>query len=298
MKLFAIILSFLAFTINVFAQTTDKVAQLVSAENYFSALVKEKGLKKAFLKVSDENTIVFRPGPVSAVKFYKSQPDTVTATLQWEPVFAKISKSGDWGFTTGPYIYKESDSSLTSHYGSYVSVWKKNHKGIWRLATDLGIPHKKPSKKPELLFVNPSNEIFLRQRSQTRLQQREDVVFSTDKLLSTIQKADNAIAHKEFLSDDCQLLFPGFEPIRGKKAITDFWKKQGFRANSQVAAADRSYSGELAFTRGDASIVQKNKIKKYHYVRIWEVQPGFKWNVILEVYTPAEDGETKIGVSD
>ncbi len=289
MKLFSIALLSLILTFSASAQTGDKVGQLISAENYFSALVKERGLKKAFLRVSDENTIVFRPDPVSAVDFYKSQPDSSSGLLTWEPVFAKIAKSDDWGFTTGPYIYKENDNNQKCHYGDYLSVWKKNSKGVWRLAIDLGVAHKKPVSKPAMRFENPANEIFLHQRSKNRLQQREDVVFSTDKLLATVQKADNAIAQNEFLADESRLLFPGFEPIIGKKAIMSFWKKQGFRASSQISLADRSYSGELAFTRGESSIVQKNQVKRYHYLRIWEVQPGFKWNVILEIYTPAGD---------
>ncbi|MGV3510256.1 MAG: hypothetical protein ACO1N7_13270 [Sphingobacteriaceae bacterium] len=274
-------------TAMVIAQTTDKVSQLISAENYFSALAKEKGIKKAFSSVSDDNTIIFKNGPIHPVKYYKSHPDS--GLLNWEPVFARISKSGDWGFTSGPYTYKDSSNSKTTHYGDYLSIWKKNHKGVWKLALDLGVPHQKPKNNPDLIFQNPKNEIFLKQRSDERLQQREDVIFSSDKLMGTILKADDIIALKEFVAEESRLLFPGFEPIIGKKSIMDFWKKQGFNLSSEPLKADRSYSGELAYTYGNATIVQKGKSKKYNYVRIWEVQQGYVWNIIVEVFTEIKE---------
>lgn len=286
MKVLLNIALFFAFTSTVFSQSTDKVSQLVATENYFAALVKSKGLKKAFIKVSDDNSIIYRPEPVNAKKYYKDQPDSV-GYLTWEPVFARIAKSEDWGFTTGPFVFKKTEDSPPAYYGSYVSIWKKNRKGIWKLAVDVGVSHKKPTKKPELNFANPTNEIFIHQRSKNRLQQREDIVFSSDKLLSTIQKADNKIAQNEFLATESILLFPDYEPIKGKKAIMDFWKKREFRETSVPQKADRAYSGEYAFTQGDATIIGKLGPKKFHYVRIWEVQPGYKWNIILQVYTEA-----------
>ncbi|MGX5688645.1 hypothetical protein [Arcticibacter tournemirensis] len=284
MRLSFSFLFLLLLTANVFSQNTaDKVSQLLAAENYFNALVKEKGLKKAFLSVSDNSTVAFRPNPVPAQKFYKDQPDSI-GFLSLDPVYAKISKSGDWGFTAGPYIFKQRESDTQAFYGTYVSVWKKNSKNVWKLAMDAGVSHKKPSAELKRLYINPRNEIFLHQRSNTRLQQREDIVFSSDKLLATITKADNKIAQNEFLTDNSWLLFPGNEPVVGKKAIMEFWKKKGYKAITEPVKADRSYSGEIAYTYGNATILAK----KYNYIRIWEVQPGYKWNVIMEVFTEAE----------
>ena len=271
-------------------QAVDKVGQLVSAENYFAAMAKEKGVKKAFLAVSDENTLIFRPGPLSAVKYFKKQSDSL-GSLNWEPAFARISKSGDWGITSGPSTYRASDTSKII-YGDYVSVWKKNSKGVWKLAIDLGIHHKKPKSSPALVFQNARNEIYQRQHSGNRLQQRESVVLSSDQLMGTILKADDQIAFKEFIAEESRLLFPGHEPIVGKKAIMSFWQKQGFNLSSESIKADRSFSGELAYTYGNATVQHKGINKKYHYVRIWEVQQGYNWNVILDIYTEADKEET------
>lgn len=279
---FSFLFFFILFS-NVFSQTMDdKVSQLVAAENYFNAQVQEKGLKKAFLSVSDNSTIAFRPGPVSAVRYYKDQPDSI-GYLRLDPLYAKIAKSDDWGFTCGSYIFGQQQDSTQKFYGTYLSIWKKNKRGVWRLALDAGVSHKKPAKTPNRMYINPKNDIYLHQRSDSRLQEREDIVLSSDRLLSTITRADNRVAQNEFLTETSWLLFPGREPIIGKKAIMDFWKSNGYKAITEPVKADRSYSGELACTYGNATILAK----KYNYIRVWEVQPGYKWNVIVEVFTEA-----------
>lgn len=279
---FSLLLLLAIFSRTFSQESSDKVNQLIAAENYFNEQVQSKGLKKTFLSVSDNNTIVFRPGPVAGRNYYKEQPDSI-GFLSHEPVYAKISKSADWGFTAGPYIYKRNASDIQSFYGTYLSVWKKS-KNTWKLALDAGVAHKKPAAEIKKTFISPSNEIFLHQQSNSRLKQREDIVFSSDKLLATVTKADNRIAQNEFLTESSWLLFPATEPVIGKKAIMEFWKKNGLKAITEPSKVDRAYSGEIAFTYGQADVLAK----KYNYIRIWEVQPGYKWNVILELFTEAE----------
>lgn len=289
MKVFFSLLFSISLFIHSYAQTSeDKVSQLIAAENYFNAQVKEKGLKKAFLAVCDNNTIVFRPDPMPGLKFYRNQPDSI-GHLFLEPQYAKIAKSTDWGFTCGSYMFKQREDSEYASYGTYVSVWKKGNRGIWRLALDAGVAHKKPASSIKKMFINPADEGFLHQKSTSRLKQREDIVLSSDKLLGTITKADNKIAQNEFLTESSWLLFPGQEPLIGKKAIMNFWKTRGYKAITEPVKADRSFSGELAFTYGTASILAK----KYNYIRIWEVQPNYKWNVIVEVFTEANGAATE-----
>ena len=282
------IISFILFSAlkPAIAQTSNgEVSSLVAAENYFAGLVKEKGINKAFLAVSDDETIVFKPGPVKAEDFFDSRKNQDTSKLTWQPALAKISKSGDWGFTTGPFEYKP-DS--VSSYGTYVSVWKMNSKGVWKLAIDLGVSHPKYKKEPGLVFSDPKSSRFFRQKSEVRQKQREEMVLTSDRLFSkTLQKYNN-LAYNVFLADDARLLFPGHEPIIGKRNVTDFLRYQELEINTEVTEADRANGSDLAYTYGTASIAKGGQTNQYHYVRIWEVQDGHKWNVILEIYTPAE----------
>src|SRR5690606_18195354 len=88
----------------VFSQIAGDVSQLVSLENYLSAQTKQKGAGEAFKKAIDGNSRILQPqGMTDASEFIKSLPPQ--AVFSWEPVYARIAKSGDWGFTSGPFTF-------------------------------------------------------------------------------------------------------------------------------------------------------------------------------------------------
>lgn len=288
MKSFNITLSLLSFiALNSFGQASNgKVSSLVAAENYFAATVKENGIRDGFLKVSDNETLVFRPNAIKAVVFYdKKQLDP--GELIWEPSYARISRSGDWGFTTGPYTYTANNDGSKS-YGQYISLWRANKKGVWKLALDIGTPHPKPAKEPVMNFTDPKNSKFFRQTSPVRLQQREEMILASDRLLSSALTKSTALGYDTFLGDEARLIFPGIEPIDGKENIIKFIHEQGISIFSEPVMARRSIGSDLAYTYGSAQITRDNKTAKYNYVRVWESQEGFEWNVIVELFSPVE----------
>ena len=70
MRQFFISLAILCLSFNSFAQLSNgKVNSLVAAEDYFSNFTKKNGSKAAYLKVSDDETIIFRPEPVKVKDF-------------------------------------------------------------------------------------------------------------------------------------------------------------------------------------------------------------------------------------
>lgn len=289
MRQFFISFAVICLSSNSFAQLSNgKVNSLVAAEDYFSAFTKKNGAKAAYLKVSDGETIIFRPEPVKVKDFYSRGTIDAPGQLSWETVFAKVSRSGDWGFSTGPYTYTGEDAASPS-YGQYLSVWKTNSKGVWKLALDLGIAHSKPSVIPELDFKDEKNLKFFRQRSPGRLKQREDMIITTDKLFSNTLLNNQSLAHDIFLADNARLLFPGEEPIIGKARVHYFLDKNQINIESEPLRADRALGSDLAYSYGTAFITRNKQISKYHYIRIWESQEGYKWNVILEAFTPAKE---------
>lgn len=266
--------------------SSGKVESLVAAENYFAGIVKEKGIKKAFLMVSAEEAVIFRPGPVNVRKYFRKQDDSL-GVLSWEPTLAKISRSGDWGFTSGPYTYK-TGADATASYGEYLSVWKTDKNQVWKMVLDMGVPHPKPAEKAKLIFSNPPRSKYFKQWSDNRLQQREDMVMITDNLFaSTLVKYKN-LAYNEFFSDDARFLFHGQQPLEGIFKIQDYLRNQEIGIATRATSADRAFGGELAYTYGTSEITKSDKTAKHHYVRIWELQNG-KWYVILEVHSPAAD---------
>lgn len=284
-----IILIFFFLSESIFGQQSNgKVNSLVAAENYFVNYAKNKGIRDAFLKLSDESTILFRPNPIKAEDLFAKKSSNDNRIREWRPVFAKISKSGDWGFSTGPYSYS-STSNKEITYGQYLSVWRTNSKGIWKLALEIEMQHGKPISEPYFSFIDPKNFRYYRQIPPARLKQREQILLTTDRLFSKTLLENQDYAYKIFITEDARLLFPGLEPIIGKTKINDFLNSQQIGIETIPAVANRALGSDLAYTYGKAQITKNGITEQYHYVRIWESQEGFTWNVLLEIFSPADN---------
>jgi len=68
--------------------------------------------------------------------------------LTWTPVHADMAASGDLGYTYGTYEFrsKDKDGKPAVEYGKYVSIWKKQKDGNWKVVMDMG--NSSPSPKP------------------------------------------------------------------------------------------------------------------------------------------------------
>ncbi|SEM50205.1 hypothetical protein SAMN05216436_10526 [bacterium A37T11] len=263
------------------AQTPAKVGSLITSDRHYAKLAAVDGPYKVFLEASNDSTIFFKPGPVSALQFLKNRPN-IPDVMSWTPTFAVVAKSMEWGVTSGSVSFQR--VGARKRYGQYLTVWERDKNSIWKMLLRAEMEHHEPKNKLAPVWDEPADDRYVKLRSQARLQQRNELVFSTDQLMGTILKADNPTAYKEFLTDDARFLFPWEEPVQGKPAIQAFLKKRKLDIKTTPIKVDRPYSGELAYSYGDAKIIIDNLVKPYYYIRIWKVQTDFQWKVILEMY--------------
>jgi ketosteroid isomerase-like protein len=68
------------------------------------------------------------------------------ATLTWIPTRAAIARSGDLGFTYGSYTSSRRgpDGRERVQKGKYVTIWRKDPGGTWRVLVDGGNPDTPP----------------------------------------------------------------------------------------------------------------------------------------------------------
>ncbi|MBC5774448.1 hypothetical protein H8S95_10275 [Pontibacter sp. KCTC 32443] len=119
--------------------TRDKaLEELANAERNFAATSVKKGFHQAFVENMADDGIVFAPTPTNGKKLHAEAPES-NAVLKWYPAYADISKSLDWGYTTGPYQFKANpEAKKPVGAGFYLSVWKKQPDGKWKVAVDMG----------------------------------------------------------------------------------------------------------------------------------------------------------------
>lgn len=115
----------------------EAVRAMVESERKFYQTGQEKGTRAAFLEFLADDGIVFRPGPVNGKEVWTKRPAT-GLDLVWEPAFAAIARSGDFGYTTGPARWRASkQEEKFLGYGQFISIWKKQKDGSWKVAPRL-----------------------------------------------------------------------------------------------------------------------------------------------------------------
>ncbi|PWS27414.1 cysteinyl-tRNA synthetase [Pedobacter yonginense] len=274
----------IALSLSAYAQKSDGTTKsLVNAEKDFAKSLAKNGDKNAYLEYALNSALVFRPNPVNAKSFYSNQAKGMN-DVTWEPNLAKVSRSGDIGFTTGPYIMGEDDKK----YGQYLSIWKVEN-GKWKLAIDLGTNSNKPLGKVTSQFVEPKDHVAPKFLNEKEVKAGKDIILTTEKTLNTLLKTHGIAAFGGFLTEDARLLFPGNDAINGKGKIISYFNGMISKINLKTNGVDKAIGGDLAYTYGVATIDYKADLREsFNYVFVYEKAADHTWNLIVQAFVPAE----------
>lgn len=262
------------------AQLPDKIGGLISVDRNAAVLSKQETPHSALSSIIDKESVFYVPSAVNAFNYLNNRPN-IADVMTWDPNFALLAKSQDFGITSGKLQFQK--VGAVQRNGQYIIIWKRNKKGEWKVDLRAEVENYGKNEPKELTYVEPDDSWYLKHRSKVRLQQREDIVMSTDQLFSKVLQADNQAAYNEFLDDDVRFYFPWQEEIEGKNNVVNFLKKQRIEIVTEPLKVGRAYSGELAYSLGTATVYDKDKAIKFNYIRVWELKDDFQWRVTLEM---------------
>jgi ketosteroid isomerase-like protein len=273
------------FTSSVFAQKNNETtSSLVTADKVFAEKAVSNGFKNAITNFSAADGIIFNPNPTDVKTFETNAVNS--KTLSWQPNFARLSKSRDWGFTAGTYQNKGEKPS----FGNYIHIWKADD-NLWKCVLNISSEGIKPIKgreaAPNIIeqTVTYKSKILTKKGHQTAT----EIISSTEKILNTMLKTHGVNALAGFLSEDARLMFPGMDMLVGKTDILAFNNRAIDKINLKTSKADKAYGGDFAYTYGLASIDYKTDLREsFNYVFIWERQNDGNWNIIAQIFTLAE----------
>jgi ketosteroid isomerase-like protein len=123
---------------------------LLAADKAFSELSVAKGSNAAFVFYLAEDGRLFgiggEPpiyGKAAATKRYaeRDRGDPAANVLSWSPEHADLSEDGTAGWTDGAWTFvgvPDAKGERATASGHYLTVWKKNTHGQWKVAADMG----------------------------------------------------------------------------------------------------------------------------------------------------------------
>ena len=258
-----------------YAMAEDALLSLVRAEERFSKTAYDKGIKTAFLENLANDSVLFRPGPVNGKQWTSNRPPS-PGVLSWYPTFAEISGSGDFGISTGPYEYRRSPSQEPVGYGQFLSVWRKEPDGFWKVILDAGIVHEKPDAKVLEKRISFNEFKTVPALNDSTLQKEKQEMLAKD---TTISPSEHPASYLPEVIVLRETLFPavgdaGKELARQMPATLTFQQKGG-----EIAA-----SGDLGFTYG----AYQSGSETGHYVHVWKKDGDWKLLVDLMAADPKQ----------
>ncbi len=140
-----LLISIISLTCSIPLDLEKEKQALMNADIEFSKLSGEKGMNEAFFTCLAKDGVLLRPNSlpiegIEAIKERLSKSSDDNFTLTWKPTFAEVSKSGDLGYTYGIYEFNTTDQNNIPLIakGTYITIWKKQIDGTWKVVLDTG----------------------------------------------------------------------------------------------------------------------------------------------------------------
>lgn len=235
-------------------------APVVAAERAFAADGLALGVQASFLKHSAPEAIVFGPEPILAKAAY-GEPRPKGPDLVWWPLWAGIARSGDLGFTTGPYTQGGEPRSY------YFTVWSKQPDGSWKWLFDGGPPSDMADAAPK---DSPVAYARLSARKAGSPGKAMAEVTKAEVALHAAANTDVKAAFLAVVADDGRIVGSRAAPPTDRAGVeTELATRPASIAYAPLGGS-ASDAGDLAWTYGAARwTATDGVVQRGHYVRIW-----------------------------
>lgn len=125
-------------------QAAPDASQLMEADRAFCQATAEKG-REGWVSCLHPQAVIFpagRPAIVGldSIKTHYEETKFDPSQLKWDPVRAEMAASGDLGFTHGTWEKpgKDKEGKETVYRGKYLTVWRRDDAGKWKVVADIG----------------------------------------------------------------------------------------------------------------------------------------------------------------
>jgi ketosteroid isomerase-like protein len=253
-------------------------AAVVAAERAFAADGLAMGIKDSFLKHSAPEGIVLNPEPQLAQAVYGAAKPSDTK-LVWWPLWAGVARSGDLGFTTGPYTVNDEPGAW------YFTVWAKQKDGSWKWLFDGGAPSDASGFAPQgssVAYAKPSV------RSAGSPDKAMTEVTKAETALALAAQTDAKAAYLAAIAEDGRVVGSKAKPPTSRAELETELSTRPTAIRFSPLGGQASTAGDLAWTYGAAQWSRDGRERRGHYVRIWR-NDAAGWRLLFDELLPSPE---------
>ena len=271
------------------AQAGGPMLDAVAAtERRFAAAARELGWRAAFLEYFADDAIALAPDPESARDRLKTRPVRPFAEeeLTWEPKAGDVAASGDIAWLTGPSTFVDHTAAQPKpSYGNYLSIWKKQKDGRWRVFIDIGTNVPAPV---------PFAASFTQVTASPRFRGPSDAASAASGLLAAdrqlnaqLMDADAVSAYLGQIVDHARMHRTGTVPAVsvGADQIRQWFAAHPERMRAITTTGEAAASGDLGYVYGKYELAGENT-QRGAYVRVWSRGGDGRWKIAADVTAP------------
>lgn len=254
----------------------DDARSLAAAESDFAAQSLREDMRSAFLAHFAADGMMPRGGWVNAREFLTPRP-APAIVLDWRPVYTEVAASGDMGLSTGPSkITSKADPSQFG-YGQFVSIWKRQAGGPWRVAVDLGISHEQP-----VFWDQPLVTVAAASPPAAP----GDTIEAAERRFADDAKAHGPrAAYVKHGSSSLRLYRGSVAPMVGKEAALAWPGLAGEERVWMVEKSEAARSNDFGYARGSYAATAGGRVAGW-YLRAWHREAG-AWRIAMDVTNDA-----------
>ena len=269
--------------------------ELAAADQTYADRALEIGRTQAFLEFLGEGSVVFRDGPVDALKIYSS-PDFRGNDLTWESHYIDVSRAGDLGLSAGPMTSINTDNEDGPDvFGHLVSVWRKQE-GAWKLAADifafipgfLSLEVEPNFEDTQPVFEETAYPVM----ADLRDSGMQSLIDADDLFERSINISGGERALLRYGMENIRVYLPGMGPAIGADvsssvygAYLDDVLETTTPVNLDHMGGYLSESKEMGFTYGVMSTNPEESQSGFNsnYLRLWRLTLNNEWRIAVEV---------------
>jgi ketosteroid isomerase-like protein len=263
-----------------------ELAAMADAEREFARTATVKGWRDAFLDFFAEDSIAFAPQVVPARDRLRKQPSTPFSELElvWEPRTGDVAAAGDLGWLTGPSTsinHKTPDKK--PGYGCYLSVWRKQPDGRWKVYIDVGANSPTPVPFPAGFTRTTLENPYVGKDSKAAA---TGSLADADRALNA-QIADQGMvrAFESVLAPVARFHRPGFVPPVGRKPIARWLEQHATAGTAKHEAAEAAASADFGYSYGRFEVKGPTPAGGV-YVRLWSRDANGRWWLMVDIAQP------------
>ncbi len=256
----------------------DRARSLAEAESAFAAQSVREGMRAAFLANFRDDGVFIREGWTAARAYLAPRPDAAIV-LDWRPAFVEVAASGELGLSTGPWkATSRAVPGAAPSYGQFVSVWRREDGGPWKVAVDLGISHPGPA-----LWDRALESIA---RTDPAAAPPSGIEQAEERFANIARERGERAAYEAMASPTIRFYRPGLAPALGKATASAHQADGGTDVAWTVERVETARSRDLGYARGYEASAAQPGIPRGYFLRAWRVEAG-QWRIALDVTNPA-----------